>query len=188
MQQCCDYTGVCTGHEAKTAGRTFPLDTATIGYAYIKQAVVRTKTDAVTGALQIEMEQAHLTANAREMSSQVESVLAIPILGASSSTKRTVVAVLYLDSDVPGFFGDDDRVRRIAGICAEALGAVHSELARMGALSNVAYPGVEPPVADPAMSYAYDTLEAVENVPPPQVPLRRLNLDQTAFLEPEGQM
>ncbi|MBD8140872.1 FAD-dependent oxidoreductase [Frigoribacterium sp. CFBP 13605] len=187
LQQCCDYAGVRIGDESKTAGRTFPIDTATIGYAYSEQRVIRTKSGTQAGAIQNDMQKADLTANARTMSGEVKSVLAIPIVTTSPAGKDSVIAVLYLDSDVPGFFTSDNRVRRISSVCAHALSAVDSELERTGAMSNFAYPGAAHFGAQPAVSHEYDTLEVVESLPVPRVPMTRLNLDQTAFLETEGQ-
>ncbi|WP_271983235.1 FAD-dependent oxidoreductase [Pseudoclavibacter terrae] len=187
FQQCCDYNGSQVSNERMTAGRTFPLTLATIGHAYLTSKIVRSRPGADTKDLQSDMLVAHLTKDAREMSGEVTSVLALPLLGiAEGSNTNPVVAVLYIDSDVRDFFGDTDRIRRIAQMCVGSLDAVSAELQRTRAVSNTAFPVSAPPLHSSETPSPKPSLEVLDSEPIPQVQLRRLNLDQTTFLETES--
>lgn len=188
FQQCCDYTGVGVADESKTAGRTFPLNMATIGHAYRTKAIVRSRIGVSGDALRTDMQEANLTETAREMSAAVESVVAIPLIAsAETGDEGSVVAILFIDTDAPNFFKQDQDVELLASVCAQALAATAAELQRTRAISNSAFPGGAPAtdLLGPPIEFA--SLEVVASVAPPRIDLERLNLDQTTFLEMERQ-
>lgn len=188
FQQCCDYAGVGVLGESKTAGRTFPLDIMTIGHAYRTRSIVRSRREAGAQDLQQDAKNAHLDDSARRMSEQVEAVLAIPLLApAVGEEPGRIVAVLYADSGVRGFFAEDARVERVAMMCAQALGAAASEIRRAREISNFAFPGGPPRSPQAESKLSMDSLETVAGLAPPSLAFSRLNLDQTTFLEAERQ-
>ncbi len=116
LQQSSEYIGLQLDAETAVAGRTFPNDHGTIGEAFLTQKVVRSVPDATSGGIESDMRTLQLTKVSREMSDEVKAILAIPLV--SVQERGTfVVAVLYADSEIQGFFSDDDRLSTILKMC-----------------------------------------------------------------------
>ena len=100
LQQANDYQGDGLEDQERTAGRTYPYDFATIGYANQSRKIVRKCKNAgsrsFTEAMQKETKRA-----AREMRSEVQFVAAIPLTAPREDRATSdVVAVLYVDREV----------------------------------------------------------------------------------------
>ena len=108
LQQACDYQGVALVPE-RTAGRTFPAKNATIGLAYQCRRVVRSKRRVSKRLLETTMAGLRLNDASSKMAKEVGFILAIPLFEPERdyTFPQPVVAVIYIDSDAPGFFVDD---------------------------------------------------------------------------------
>lgn len=155
LQQCCAYQGVNVEKpEPDTpgpAGRTFPSSTGTIGAAYTLRKIIHSKRDATKEALQKDMEAMKLSDVAREMSGEVASVAAIPLLAkaadqatnpllakaADEATKDPVVVlgVLYLESYGAAAFVDDTLLNQLVRMCNRFLDSL-PEVSRTAGIAN----------------------------------------------------
>ena len=109
MQQSCQYRGNSSDDRMlDTAGRTFPPTHATIGLAYSTMKIVSSKLNAQKFNLRNDMKNLKLSEGSREMSSKVQSLLAIPFLcrndDSSTAIDQRVFAILYIDSFTKGCF------------------------------------------------------------------------------------
>lgn len=202
LQQCCQYQG--TGIDrSDTAGRTFPISNATIGAAYTTHRIVRSKSDVAHDELDKEMERRNLNVASRSMRNDVVSVAAIPFLHDHSLDedaglngrdgdrldRKTVVAVLYLDSDQGGFFGDDALWKGLIAMCSAFVETISRQRPTVaGRIANTAFwtgrPGAVPAAgtAAPVSDRASTALVEVGELEPPCAPrLGYFNYDFSDF-------
>ena len=82
LQQCCEYDGVGLDDTTpNAAGRTFEANHATIGAAYVRRQIFRTRTGAENQTIGRDMEKLKLNDSSREMARSVQSIAAIPVIG-----------------------------------------------------------------------------------------------------------
>jgi len=122
LQQACDYQGICLPPE-KTAGRTFPARNATIGLAYACRQVVRSKRRVNRRLLENTMTNLRLNDASSKMAKEVGFVLAIPLLEPERAytLPQPVAAIIYIDSNAPGFFIEDDCLQILIAIAQRFL-------------------------------------------------------------------
>jgi len=127
LQQACDYQGAQVGNN-QGAGRTFPVDTATIGVAYRCRKIVRSRRKITNVSLRETMRRLRLNNASSEMSRDVGFVLAIPLLesGERYTWPSPVVGVIYVDSDAPHYYIDDDRLAVLVSIAQRFLESLAS--------------------------------------------------------------
>jgi hypothetical protein len=123
LQQCCEYVGACIppippGKPA--AARTFPVENATIGLSYRCREVIRSAKGVPLEALRTAMAALDLNAASRVMSNTVGFIMAMPIVQPEAAGEYSgpspVVGVLYIDSEAPGYFIHDSRVKDLAAM------------------------------------------------------------------------
>jgi hypothetical protein len=110
MQQACEYSGNSSpSRMLDTAGRTFPPVHATIGLAYATKKIVVSGSTANKTALRRSMNRLNLNQASRNMSENVQSLLAIPLLcpDLQSSGKDRVFGMLYADSFSKAWFSNE---------------------------------------------------------------------------------
>lgn len=190
LQQACDYQGSDSARGEKTAAaRTFPANNGTIGLAYKCRQIVRSKLLTESTQLSKKMESLQLHAASRTMSNKVNFVLAIPLLEPEQSSGYTspspVAGVIYIDSEAPGFFIDDNELKDLVRMTTELLNAlVRAKKRPFDRIRNIAMTGLNTPIkaAEKLPENVSDTLQLVSAVRPPQTlePLD-LNYDHSDF-------
>jgi hypothetical protein len=183
LQQACEYQGNSASPTQPNAGRTFPAGNGTIGYAMTKKSIVRSKRTANNRSIIEDMNQVELNTASRNMSQQVQSIAAIPMMGGASGSD--VVGVLYLDSAQKKFFNETDRMRVIAEMCKQFLGSVEEQAATSaGRLANNEFwRGPTTSVASVrSIGKELFTFETVDDVKLPMlIGIDQLNLDFSDF-------
>ncbi|TDK97012.1 FAD-dependent oxidoreductase [Mycobacterium paragordonae] len=142
LQQCCNYSGILIEDNGPTAGRTFPAANGAIGLALCHQQVIRTRENADKGFLRADARSLDVVVKARKMSGNVESMAAVPLLTNNGvGTPRSVLGVLYMDSDQPDFFVED-RLKNIYKMITNFLESLkHINQTRAGRLVNTSFWG-----------------------------------------------
>src|SRR5262249_48062005 len=95
-------------------GKKFPVDEGIMGAAFGNGRIWRTKSYPSRDKLMPDLERSmRLSGDKRDPNKVAVSYLAVPFLG----PQNQVVLILYAECNVPNFFADDDRVRRVAAMC-----------------------------------------------------------------------
>jgi FAD-NAD(P)-binding len=120
LQQCCEYVGTSIPQTKPAAARTFPVEDATIGLAYRCRQIIRSVEGVSPTALQRAMEELKLNDASREMSPEVSFLMAMPIVQPERvgefAGPSPVAGVLYIDSEEPNYFIDNERVKDLAAM------------------------------------------------------------------------
>ena len=120
LQQCCEYVGVSIPKTRPAAGRTFQVDKATIGLAYGCRETIRSVKGVSRLELRNAMEELNLNEGSREMSIDVCFILAMPVVQPEKAGKFSgpspVAGVLYVDSEAPDWFIDNERAKDLSTI------------------------------------------------------------------------
>ena len=196
LQQCCDYQGVGLGNERR-AGRTFPSHNGTIGAAFGRGEVVRTKWGATRDALNIDMTALSLDVASQTMASSVSSIVAVPLLGDPGSIPLAgpdgnVLGVVYLDSYDENAFVDETLMDQVMRMCEQFLSAVPSlKTTTAGRIANTEFWRRGRPRADDKPDYGPKQWKALEvaGLRTPKVEgLRHMNFDFSDFTPVEQEM
>jgi FAD dependent oxidoreductase len=195
LQQACDYVGSeDAGGAISTAGRTFPVEGATIGMAYRCRRIVRSSPTVSSSRLRQAMESLDLSTASRSMSHAVRFVLAIPILEPARVGEFTgsepVVGVLYVDSTASEFYINNAQLRTMATMAQSyIIGLERVSPAECGRTRNVPTTRVTD-VIKPAGTLPIsiqDALELVEEIDPPVTANAfQLNFDHSDFIPVEA--
>ena len=118
LQQTGDYFGRTPPPKRSSMARAFPSDFATVGLAFSTQKPIRSRQGIPSDDLQAATNKLDLRKAARDMAPGVSFVLAIPILQpvASMSGPSRVIGVVYIDSQSPNYWLNDDEVERLCRI------------------------------------------------------------------------
>ncbi|MDM3973868.1 FAD-dependent oxidoreductase [Mycobacterium marseillense] len=188
LQQCCDYQGIEVRAEKNRAGRTFPSRNGTVGAAFDRRCVVRTKHDAVKDALLADMSDMSLNWASQNMASRVASVAAIPLLGPDRSLPgpaRNVIGVLYLDSYDENAFVDDEMMGQVVSMCQSFLDSLPRVAeTTAGRIANTEFWHRDTPRnarSRAIKSKPWRALEEARIGVPRSVELRHLNFDFSDF-------
>jgi len=174
LQQCCEYAGVKVGTDSSggSAGRTFPANHATIGDAFLRHKIVRSREGVRRDDLAADMLRLKLNESSRAMSSEVGFVMAVPFLSEMlGQGEDSVVAVLYVDSEAEGFFIDGDRLATLVNMGEQFLrNALRLGSPETAGIANYSYWANEASTEPPPVSSVRE-LATVEElvVPPPRV-------------------
>jgi hypothetical protein len=124
LQQTCDYVGVgLSSSETDTAARVFPAENGTIGLAWRTGSVVRTIKKVPIKTLQQSMDKLNLNDISRDMSADVNFVLAIPLIS-EVKNEGYVVGVIYIDSVADDFYIPDKDLIILAGMAQSFLASI----------------------------------------------------------------
>lgn len=134
LQQSCQYIGATTHLTEPRTGepaRVFQLSNGTIGYAARKAIIVRTRPkapedDQYKQKLGNDTNELKVEKQSQKMSIDVQSILALPILG---EDRETVLAVLFADSTIANVF-TNECIQALIKMCqnfAEQIGLIDSE-------------------------------------------------------------
>lgn len=173
LQQVCEYSGRSKPPTRLTAGRTFPADMATIGQAYACRNPIRSYKKTTPANLQKAMNILSLKEGARD-NPTARFVLAIPVLQPESGYvgPSPVSAVLYIDSQSPNFWLNDNEVNEICRIIEKAVEPVsryHFDRVR-----NFCLPDVRSKARNPRPLHSHpivrSALEILRNAKPPVTP------------------
>ncbi|MFB9122519.1 FAD-dependent monooxygenase [Paraburkholderia dipogonis] len=199
LQQACDYQGVALSHADKSGvARTFPTHVGTIGLAFGTRQIIRSRKKVSPTELRLYMKSPARALNeaSRDMSPSVTFVLAIPIVEPPEPNRHTppssVVGVIYIDSQQPGYFINN---KVLSGIVTMADGFVSGlqvlSESRLQRLSNMAPPVLFAPnkiVAETNSHPLFDAtakrlLEEVTSIVPPMTggPFQ-MNFDYSEFV------
>jgi hypothetical protein len=138
LQQACEYHGVLLDSDP-AAGRTFPATNATIGLAYKCRRIVRSKKRVARSSLQSTMQKLRLNSASSKMRKDVGFVLAIPLLEAGEfyTSPSPVAGVVYIDSNAPNYYIEDDNVAVLVSMIQKFLdGLVRTNLKELGGVRN----------------------------------------------------
>lgn len=184
MQQACQYVGNSSAERMlNTAGRTFPPTHATIGLAYKKKKIVASELEVDSTRLQETLVGLKLGEASRNMSNNVQSLLAIPLLcpnGRDSDElypHSRVFAMLYVDSYTQGCFTPDtisvlnhmclnfvseverislDKIERISNYISQQVSGHVDDVAEVKHLGLVVHEDIEPPKANSPLALNFD--------------------------------
>ncbi|WP_440710674.1 FAD-dependent oxidoreductase [Herbiconiux sp. YIM B11900] len=191
LQQACEYQGLCLTGSSSTAGRTFPSDNATIGLAFQTKKIVRSVHTATHATLDQDMHALDLNAASRTMDKSVKSIAAIPLLGTpiDGDGVNVVVGVLYLDSEVKGYFSDSRRLKGIIEMARSFMASLPGR--RAGAAERVANTGFwQSDSSIESSARTVGVLQALEVLDREKAPvsseLAQLNYDFSDFIATEG--
>jgi hypothetical protein len=190
LQQCCEYVGAHPDTKRdQRAGRTFPPNHGTIGVAYELRKVVRTREGATWETINEDMKQLRLNDASRQMADEVQSVVAIPVIGAAETTadgegRETVVGVLYADSYEQDYFTEAVTMTTLVDM-TQRFARELTELASTaaGRVANFAYWGGQS-ADEPSLPADFSDLQAIEamTLPVPAGPmLTQINFDFSDF-------
>jgi hypothetical protein len=113
LQQVCGYLRE-DGVDRSGVGRILPVDEGIIGAAFGNGLIWRTKHYDNTVEFQNDKrESMPASGDSRAPAEVGESYLALPFLG----PEEQIVLILYADCYTLNFFADDDRIRRLVGMC-----------------------------------------------------------------------
>lgn len=136
----------------------------------------------------------NLHAASRQMSTRVQFVLAIPLLALEEPIRfvapSPVIGVVYIDSEAPGFFVDDDEVTALVSMTTEFLAGLHrTEQGPFDRIRNVPLAALATSMsaAEALPAEVQGVLELVAAVEPPRT--RRafqLNYDYSDFVPLRG--
>lgn len=104
------------GGPGRNAGRTFSIRAGIIGRAAREQKLIaasRAHRDPEAFVADLVRTWGYTVAEARELSADRMSWCAVPLL----DKKKQTIAVVYLDSNLPDYFTDDDTQDLIAAVC-----------------------------------------------------------------------
>lgn len=139
LQQACEYLGAGAPSASIGAGRTFPAQNATIGLAYMCRRVIRSRRDVHTGALQTAMLELKLNLASSKMASDVQFVLAIPILQPTTDflPPSPVAGVVYIDSHSPEFWLTNAEVSELCTLIQHSLAGLQGVNSLFDRLRNI---------------------------------------------------
>lgn len=191
LQQCSEYHGMNLDAKHSAAGRTFPSRNATIGVAFASEKIVRTQRDTSNKQLNSDMGKLGLNEASRDMARDVESVVAIPLRYSSDNgggANCGVVAVLYIDSGVKGFFEDEKRMEIIVKMCQKLLNSLSgSDFLNSDRLANTDFWSSLPAADSEQPLPALESLEYVRGIAvPTTTAIRQLNFDFSDFVHVGG--
>lgn len=120
LQQCCEYVGASIPEEKPAAARTFSIKYATIGLSYRSREIIRSIKGVSRKELGAAMSALDLDEGSRKMRENVGFLMAIPIVQPEAAGKFSgpspVAGVLYIDSEAPSYFIDDNRMKDLSAI------------------------------------------------------------------------
>ena len=141
LQQCCDYVGsASTDRKLETARRVFPAQNGTIGMAHSSGRIIVSDPEAGNKALNKAMKRRNLNQASRKMSSNVQSLLAVPMITGPSRDFTlgipSVSCILFADSYSKDAFGLNV-VKVVSQMCQRFIDEMHrlSE-SRLDRMSN----------------------------------------------------
>ena len=185
LQQCCEYV-LKDKRSQDTAGRTFRASSASIGLSYRLQEIIRTKRDVSHEELYGLMDRLALKEAARAMRGTVRHIACIPILQDPKSYigDSRVAGILYLDSDDPDAYFDDDFLKQTVAILGDFARMISGDVGSMSDVRNVPltrhrFEGHDD--ASPLVDFS-SVFDVCSDIGPASldVPLQ-INLDETSF-------
>ena len=182
LQQACDYQGDNLQNQEKTAGRTYPADFATIGYANQSRKIVRKRKDGNDLTFKKEMQKESMRA-ARKMRDEVKFTAAIPITApVVGDGADNVVAILYVDSNDPSFYLEENEINDLCDLLSSTIRALEkADETTLLRIRNFPIKGaVMSPFKRDGLDFAEKGLELLDNPNPPSTngPFT-LNFDHT---------
>lgn len=187
LQQSCEYQGIRVEPE-RTSGRTFPAENATIGVAYRCREIIRSRRKITRTKLRQTMNSLKLGDASSEMSKKVGFVLAIPLLEPEHNYThpRPIVGIIYIDSNAPNFFIDDDHLTVLISMTQSFLDDLASAPPEtLGRVRNFPLNTIQtkPVPTRKLPSLAAATLTIVSGLRPPRSPGPfELNYDYSDFV------
>ena len=186
LQQVCDYCGGADIESDRTAARTFPIHNATIGLAYRCRRIVRSLQAASIDDIRTVMAALDVEQASRIMKLHVSFVLAIPLLEPDTSftAPSPVSGVIYVDSEAPGYFVDDEQLRIVTGMAQALLYELENPAREFDRLRNVSLSqlATAPAAGEPLPKECERALEFVQGIDPPRTTRAfQFNFDHTDF-------
>lgn len=169
LQQACEYQGKGLDLGVPGAARVFPVNLATIGQAYQTEKIIRSQRDVASEKLSGTMTKLDLAEAASAMSSDVGFVLTIPILQPAGQFfgPSRVAGEVYIDSQSPEFWLDDNAVAKICDCIQAALEGLETGSASFARLRNIQLNSLILVSSATKPLDGSESLQALETVHPP---------------------